>query len=55
MYDVGKYMIGPDFEFKVFPADSQYVALTLDIFTKDKLEVRSSVKVDRKLVQIRTE
>lgn len=43
VYDFGKYMIGPDFEFKIFPASAQHVSLTLDIFTMDKLEVEIQV------------
>ena len=39
VYDFGKYMIGPDFEFKKFPADAQHMELKLEVFTKDKLEV----------------
>ncbi|XP_076088758.1 uncharacterized protein LOC143059153 isoform X2 [Mytilus galloprovincialis] len=44
IYDSGRYFVGPDFEFKVFPSDLHYVELEdAKIFTSDKLEVEVSV------------
>ncbi|VDI49327.1 uncharacterized protein LOC143059524 [Mytilus galloprovincialis] len=43
-YESGLHLIGPDFEFKVFPADSHDVNLyNIKAFTSDKLEVKVSV------------
>ena len=40
MYAMGKHFIGPDYEFKVFSADSHNVRLNnVAAFTQDKLEV----------------
>lgn len=40
VYSGGKYFVGPDYEFKVFKADAQYLDLEqIAIFTRDKLEV----------------
>lgn len=40
VYSGGRYFIGPDFEFKVFPADVHDVELKgAKVFTSDKLEV----------------
>ena len=36
----GRYLVGPDFEFKVFPADMHYVSRSgVAVFTSDRLEV----------------
>lgn len=44
VYGVGRYFIGPDFEFKIFPADLHYVDITdAKIFTSDKLEVSTYI------------
>ncbi|XP_052079824.1 uncharacterized protein LOC127717989 isoform X1 [Mytilus californianus] len=44
IYDSGRYFVGPDFEFKVFPSDLHYVELEdAKIFTSDKLEVDVTV------------
>ncbi|XP_005090572.1 uncharacterized protein LOC101853991 [Aplysia californica] len=43
VYGVGRHMVGPDYEFKIFPASAQHVSLTLDIFTKDKLEIEIKI------------
>ena len=44
MYGVGRYFIGPDFEFKIFPADLHYVEVEdAKIFTSDKLEVSTYI------------
>ncbi|CAC5368306.1 unnamed protein product [Mytilus coruscus] len=41
VYDGGRYFIGPDFEFKVFPADLHKVDLDdAKVFSSDKLEVQ---------------
>ena len=40
VYDSGRHFIGPDFEFKIFPADAQFLELEdVSVFTSDKLEV----------------
>ncbi|XP_077997774.1 uncharacterized protein LOC144450899 [Glandiceps talaboti] len=39
VYSGGKYMIGPDKEFKTFPADAHIEDVYVSIFTEDKLEV----------------
>ena len=40
VYAMGKHFIGPDYEFKVFSADSHNVRLNnVAAFTQDKLEV----------------
>ena len=42
VYDSGRHFIGPDFEFKIFPADAQFLELEdVSVFTSDKLEVTS--------------
>ena len=44
VYGVGRYLIGPDFEFKIFPADLHYVEVKdAKIFTSDKLEVSTCI------------
>jgi hypothetical protein len=44
VYGVGRYFIGPDFEFKIFPADLHYVEVEdAKIFTSDKLEVSTYI------------
>ncbi|XP_064646729.1 uncharacterized protein LOC135499719 [Lineus longissimus] len=43
-YSFGRYFLGPDAEFKIFPADAHYVNYnSVSVFTKDKLEVRMTV------------
>ncbi|XP_063412525.1 uncharacterized protein LOC134695238 [Mytilus trossulus] len=43
VYDGGRYFIGPDFEFKVFPADLHEVDIdNAKVFSSDKLEVQFS-------------
>ena len=40
VYSGGKYFVGPDYEFKVFKANAQFLDLNgIAIFTRDKLEV----------------
>ena len=40
VYTNGRYLFGPDMEFKTFPLDAHLVTLTnARIFTADKLEV----------------
>ncbi|XP_060584087.1 uncharacterized protein LOC132740237 [Ruditapes philippinarum] len=40
VYSGGKYFLGPDYEFKVFKADAQFLDLVnFRVFTRDKLEV----------------
>lgn len=44
VYDGGKYLIGPDFEFKKFKASAHFVDLyDVAIFASDKLEVKLDV------------
>ncbi|OWF44238.1 uncharacterized protein LOC110458644 [Mizuhopecten yessoensis] len=44
VYTAGRLFTGPDFEFKVFPADAQQVELSdITVFTADKLEVGVTV------------
>ncbi|XP_048777110.2 uncharacterized protein LOC125681186 [Ostrea edulis] len=41
VYTTGKYLIGPDAEFKVFSSDAHFITLKdVAIFTADKLEVK---------------
>lgn len=41
VYSVGRYFVGPDVEFKVFPADLHFISIeNAKIFTSDKLEVQ---------------
>ncbi|VDI09261.1 Hypothetical predicted protein [Mytilus galloprovincialis] len=43
VYDGGRYFIGPDFEFKIFPADLHEVDIdNAKVFSSDKLEVQFS-------------
>ena len=40
VYLVGKHFIGPDREFKVFPADAQFEKfVSVTVFSADRLEV----------------
>ena len=40
VYEHGKHFIGPDFEFKIFPADAHFLTISnIKTFTSDKLEV----------------
>lgn len=39
VYSGGKYLLGPDAEFKVFKANAHYLNLNTRVFTADKLEV----------------
>ncbi|XP_045167398.2 uncharacterized protein LOC123530708 [Mercenaria mercenaria] len=40
VYSGGKHFLGPDYEFKTFKADAQYLNLhNIRVFTRDKLEV----------------
>lgn len=40
VYSGGKHFLGPDYEFKTFPADAQFLDLNyIRVFTRDKLEV----------------
>ena len=40
VYQVGKHFIGPDREFKVFPADAQFERFVgVTVFSADRLEV----------------
>ena len=44
VYESGLHLIGPDYEFKIFPADAHELNLfNIKAFTSDKLEVRVSV------------
>ena len=43
MYDVGRYLVGPDYTFKRFRADAHFEHLKqIAVFTKDKIEVEIS-------------
>ena len=45
VYQVGKHFIGPDREFKVFPADAQFERFVgVTVFSADRLEVIESRK-----------
>ena len=51
VYTMGKYFIGPDYEFKIYP-DSHAVKLNnVRVFTQDKLEVNMKKKT-KNLYQI---
>ena len=40
VYSGGKYLVGPDYEFKTFKASAHFEALRdVTVFTSDKLEV----------------
>ena len=42
----GRHLVGPDYEFKVFPADMHYVAVDrVAVFTSDRLEVMSQSSI----------
>ncbi|KAK7113664.1 uncharacterized protein [Littorina saxatilis] len=44
VYSGGKYLIGPDYEFKTFPASAHFETLRdVTVFTSDKLEVKLDV------------
>ncbi|KAK3591936.1 hypothetical protein CHS0354_031438 [Potamilus streckersoni] len=50
VYSGGKYFIGPDYEFKVFKADTQFITLdNVAVFTSDKLEVSITVFIQYSL------
>ena len=45
VYLVGKHFIGPDREFKVFPADAQFERFVgVTVFSADRLEVIEAIK-----------
>jgi hypothetical protein len=52
VYSGGRYLIGPDFEFKEFKATAHFVAYDhIAIFTKDNLEVSISVELQYFLIK----
>ncbi|KAL3832276.1 hypothetical protein ACJMK2_023934 [Sinanodonta woodiana] len=50
VYSGGKYFIGPDYEFKVFKANTQFITLeNVTVFTSDKLEVSITIFIQYNL------
>ena len=43
VYESGRHLVGPDTEFKPFPADAHFETFDkVTVFTSDKLQVRTS-------------
>ena len=43
VYTSGRYFVGPDYTFKVFPADAHFVELNeISVWTGDKIEIKIS-------------
>ena len=52
IYDTGRHMIGPDYNFKKFKASAHHVIFpSLSIFTSDNLEVEITVELQYFLVK----
>ncbi|KAL3832279.1 hypothetical protein ACJMK2_023937 [Sinanodonta woodiana] len=50
VYSGGKHFVGPDYEFKVFKADTQFITLeNVTVFTSDKLEVSITIFIQYNL------
>ena len=40
VYDGGKYAVGPDYNFKIFPSDAHHLEFEdITVFANDRLEV----------------